>query len=184
MLTFYDKQRLAIYPRFVLILMLMMNNACGPAPYRGRLAPPPEWTYSDMSVWQSPIDAYAGYVVYGRGQSAGHQLIAQRRALAETEAVNHARAQLKMRFMQITGQSQEQAEEVISQLAWALIALPVERFFDPEKNTQHVLVQITRERFVKTIEFEIRVRGKRSDETSALDELIRLTDQLFTPPAS
>ena len=163
--------------------MFCCLTACGSRPFQGRLESPPEWVYSDLSSWISPVDKTRQVkVVYGRGSAQGHKLIIKRRALAETQAVQDAKRRFIDRFTRITGQAD--AEPQLKQLSWVQIALPVERFFDPRNNVQYVLVQITKASFTRELEFKVQGAGSEDQESKELMmNLLKYTDQLFSDPS-
>ena len=132
-------------------------SACGPKAFEGLLAPAPEWVFMDLSKWdQREKMTTQLFALYGRGSAQGQPLIANRRALAEREAVLHA----KSRFIEMYRQHLAAAHyapdhlRAIGELPWEQVAVTTERFFDAEKNTQHVLVMISQDRLNSAIRFE------------------------------
>ena len=162
------------------LLIIWGMVACGPRAFQGRFESPPEWVYSDLNSWVSPVDrARQVKVVYGRGSAKGHKLINKRRALGEAQAVQDATQRFIERFVRITGQADTRAQ--LKQLSWVQIALPVERFFDPRVDTQYVLVQITKASFTRELEFKLRGVSSRDPQSRELmTNLLSYTDKIFS----
>ena len=166
--------------RLGVIVALLSLTACGSGVFQGRLESPPEWVYSDLESWISPVEKSRQVkVVYGRGSAQGHKLINKRRALAEAQAVQDATQRFIERFVRITGQTE--ASSQLKQLSWVQIALPIERFFDSRANTQYVLVQITKASFTRELEFKLRSSASQDPQSQELMvKLLRHTDKIFT----
>ena len=161
------------------IIVLTMMTACGPRAFQGKLDPLPEWTFADLDQWQSPIDHQTGSVIYGRGEEQNETLIANRRARADSKAVEDARLRFSRRCLKVAALSSLSDDRSLAIISWAELALPVERFFDPVKNVQHVLVQITRERFAFYLQNKLK-SARSSEDRAKLELLLRSTEELFT----
>ena len=150
--------RLSFLNRVILLSStLFLTFGCGPKSFQGRLAPAPEWVFVDLSKWdRKEVTMGENISLYGRGQSVGETLITNRRAIAEREAVRHA----KTRFIELYKDHLAAAHyaalhiKATSELPWEQIALTSERYFDAKNNTQHALVAISEERLMAAVQFE------------------------------
>ena len=151
----------------------MCFAACGSKSFEGLLAPVPEWVFTDLSKWDEREQVVSRqFHLHGRGSTQGQQLISNRRALAEREAVLHA----KNRFLAVykkylaAAHYAPQHLNAVGELPWEQIAVTAERFFDAEKNTQYALVTITEERLNASIRFEQSADLQRSALWQAIAE--------------
>lgn len=138
-------------------LVLSCFPACGSKTFEGLLTPEPEWVFTDLSSWDRSERANGQqFYLFGRGASQGQLLITNRRAIAEREAVRHAKERFTESYREHLAAAHYAADylQAISELPWEQIAITAERYFDAQQNTQHVLVLISQERLDLSIRFE------------------------------
>ena len=132
-------------------------TGCSSKGFTGKLTPAPEWVFTDLEVWaKKKIRFSQQYVFHGRGQSQNQRLIAQRRTLAEADAIKNAKTRFFTKYKTYIEQHPEAQDDiaVVKKLPWEQIAFTKERYFDAEKNIQHALVEITADRVFSVLSFE------------------------------
>ena len=140
-----------------LLISLYTLSACTSTQFQGRLPPSPEWVFTDLSKWdQRSLSTDGSLNIHGHGQSAQQTLISKRRALADADAVSN----VKERYIELyrsflaAAPNRTQLISIMNGLPWEQIVLTRERYFDAEKNRQHTLVSIQKNRLIDAIHFE------------------------------
>ena len=157
-LSFIRHQKPFLYLLFILSLAAVLCSiGCSSKGFTGKLTPAPEWVFTDLEVWHKKKNHFSQqYTFHGRGQSQNQTLIAQRRALAEADAIKQAKKRFLDKYKLYIQKHPEVQDDsaVIERLPWEQITFTKERFFDAEKNIQHALVEITAERIFSVLSFE------------------------------
>jgi hypothetical protein len=159
-----------------LLISLYTLSACTSTQFQGRLPPSPEWVFTDLSKWDQRSLSNDGSVsIHGHGQSAQQTLISKRRALADADAVSNVKAryiELYTSFLAATP-NRTQLVTIMNNLPWEQIVLTHERYFDAEKNRQHTLVSIQKNRLIDAINFERSMDNSKETDWNQVIESIR-----------